>query len=65
MNVTLSFSRGAVAATLMLVSSAGAADWSHIMGPDVNRKTSETAAPWNAGKPKRLWEIPTEGGFSS
>ncbi|MEO7415291.1 MAG: PQQ-binding-like beta-propeller repeat protein [Opitutaceae bacterium] len=65
MKASPSFSRRAALTALVLVSSAGAADWSHIMGPDVNRKTSETAAPWSAGKPKRLWEIPAEGGFSS
>lgn len=42
------------------------ADWTHIMGPNLNRKTAETArVPWTSGQPKQLWQISTDGGFSS
>ena len=42
-----------------------AADWTHIMGPNLDRKTSEPApAPWTAA-PKKVWEIPASSGFSS
>ncbi len=43
-----------------------AADWTHIMGPNVNRKTDEAVrSPWAADGPKKVWQIPTTGGFSS
>lgn len=43
-----------------------AADWSHIAGPTSNRQTTETArAEWPSGQPRKVWEIPATGGFSS
>ena len=45
---------------------ASSADWPHIMGPNNNRKTSESVpATWTAGRPHKVWEIPANGGFSS
>jgi outer membrane protein assembly factor BamB len=45
--------------------SAFAADWPHILGPNLNRKASEPAPqPWTAS-PKKIWEIPASTGFSS
>lgn len=44
----------------------GAAEWSHILGPQLNRTTAETLpAPWRAGTPKKVWTIEADGGFSS
>src|SRR4051812_29533381 len=43
-----------------------AADWPHIMGLNLDRKTEETiSTAWPARGPKRVWEIPAEGGFGS
>jgi outer membrane protein assembly factor BamB len=42
-----------------------AEDWSHIMGPELNKKTEGGGRPWAPGSPKRVWEIPAVGGFSS
>lgn len=54
-----------IAGLLATAQYATAADWTHIMGPDINRKSTESApAPWSSA-PKTVWEIPTEGGFSS
>lgn len=41
-----------------------AADWSHIMGPTLDRKTAESVPAWSAA-PKKLWELRVDGGFSS
>src|SRR5687768_2865457 len=41
-----------------------AAEWSHIMGPTLDRKTDESVAAWK-GAPKQQWELPVEGGFST
>ena len=41
-------------------------DWTHIMGPNNNRKTAEEVpAKWTDGKPRKVWEISADGGFSS
>jgi len=42
-----------------------AADWSHITGPNGNRKSSEPAPAWTGAQPRTVWEIPVKGGFSS
>ncbi|MEO5957994.1 MAG: PQQ-binding-like beta-propeller repeat protein [Opitutaceae bacterium] len=42
-----------------------AADWPHVMGPTIDRKTPETVRAWTAGQPRKIWQIPTSGGFSS
>ena len=43
-----------------------AADWPHIMGPSMNRKSDETIpTAWSTKAPKRVWETPAHGGFSS
>ena len=53
-------------ALLATCSQVTAADWSHIMGPQFDRKTSEGATgSWSGGQPKRIWEISAPGGFSS
>lgn len=45
---------------------ASAADWSHLMGARHDRKTAETVEPAAvSGNMRRVWEIPTGGGFSS
>lgn len=56
------------AATLILflaVPAALAGDWSHILGPNLDRKTAGTAAPWGSAAPKVVWKIPATAGFSS
>ncbi|MBI5688631.1 MAG: PQQ-binding-like beta-propeller repeat protein [Verrucomicrobia bacterium] len=48
------------------LSFATAAEWSHLMGPNLDRKAAEPApARWTAGQPRRVWETPAVGGFSS
>ena len=43
-----------------------AAEWSHFMGPRYDRKTQEVVEPAAVAGPLRpVWEITTEGGFSS
>jgi outer membrane protein assembly factor BamB len=43
-----------------------AGDWSHIMGPHGDRKTTESIDPASvSGALRRVWEIPAGGGFSS
>jgi outer membrane protein assembly factor BamB len=43
-----------------------AAEWPHIMGPNLNRKTDEVVrTPWPGGGPRKAWEMPVDGGFSS
>jgi outer membrane protein assembly factor BamB len=43
-----------------------AAEWSNIMGPGYDRKTTEAVAPSAlSGQPRRVWEISAGGGFSS
>ena len=43
-----------------------AADWSHIMGPRYDRKTTEQVEPKSiSGQLRRVWEISADGGFSS
>jgi outer membrane protein assembly factor BamB len=44
---------------------ADASEWSHILGPSLDRKTTEGTATWSTGHPRKLWQIPAEGGFSS
>ena len=45
---------------------AWAGDWSSIMGPTNDRKTTEAApAKWSAAAPRKLWEISVDGGFGS
>jgi outer membrane protein assembly factor BamB len=57
-------------ATLVLASALPGAgpvsgtDWTHIMGPKYDRKTTEAVA-WASAAPRRVWEISAEGGFSS
>jgi outer membrane protein assembly factor BamB len=47
-------------------SGASAADWSHVMGARHDRKTAETIDPAAVSRPlRRVWEMPTGGGFSS
>jgi len=47
-------------------SATAAADWPHIQGPKMDRKTDEqVATPFPAGGPKRVWDIPVKGGFGS
>src|SRR5688500_3614653 len=41
------------------------ADWSHIMGPQFDRKTADAAQPWSASGPRQVWKISASGGFSS
>jgi outer membrane protein assembly factor BamB len=56
------------ALTALLISSgfAWAGEWSHIMGPRFDRKTTESLpAKWTAADVKRVWEIPAKDGFSS
>ena len=51
---------------LLAAAPCAAADWSSIMGPNNNRKTAEAApAKWTAEAPRKLWDIPVEGGFGS
>ncbi|MES2696443.1 MAG: PQQ-binding-like beta-propeller repeat protein [Verrucomicrobiota bacterium] len=45
---------------------AWAGEWAQIAGPNHDRKTSEKLPEkWPAAGPKRVWEIPTGGGFGS
>jgi outer membrane protein assembly factor BamB len=44
---------------------AHAADWTHLMGPAGNRKSAEPAPAWTGTAPRKIWEIPAGGGFSS
>ena len=57
------------AATLVLILTAPAVragEWSHILGPSLDRKTAGTAAPWSSGgAPKTVWKIPAAAGFGS
>src|SRR5688572_33053287 len=49
-----------------LLTQVNAADWSHLMGARHDRKTAETVEPAAvSGNMRRVWEIPTGGGFSS
>ncbi len=50
---------------LFPVESAIAADWPSVMGPNGNRKTSGLAPASWSGPPRKVWEIPAGGGFSS
>ena len=60
-----SFLRAAALAVGTLIT-AHAAEWPHIMGPNLNRKTDENVPlKWPSGGPKKIWEVPVEGGFSS
>jgi outer membrane protein assembly factor BamB len=53
-------------ALLAGASCAQAADWSHIAGPTSDRKSAETVrTEWPGGRPRKIWEIPALGGFSS
>jgi len=53
-------------AVLACASVVAAADWPHMMGPHHNRKVDATIpTAWAGGQPKKLWEIPVGGGFSS
>ena len=48
------------------VCGADAADWSHFMGPRYDRKSAESVEPAAVtGAMRRVWEISTDGGFSS
>jgi outer membrane protein assembly factor BamB len=50
----------------VFVNHAGAADWSHFMGPRHDRKSTESVEPAAIkGELRRVWEIPAGGGFSS
>ncbi len=64
-----SYSTPALFAALALIvngTAAGAAEWSHVMGPRYDRKSAESVpVPALAGTPRRLWEISVAGGFSS
>jgi outer membrane protein assembly factor BamB len=65
--ITKTFMKTAPFVLMALATSFGyaaAGEWSHIMGPQGDRKTAE-AAKWTKGKPRQLWEISAEGGFSS
>ena len=54
------------AVSIGLTATVGAAEWSHIMGARYDRKTSEPVDPAAvSGALRRVWEIPTGGGFSS
>lgn len=58
--------RGVAVMLLVGTASAGAAEWPHIMGPNLNRKTEDAVpASWAGGKPKKVWALPVEGGFGS
>lgn len=51
---------------LVLAAGLHAAEWPHIMGPSFNRKTDEAVpAAWSSAQPKKVWELPVEGGFGS
>jgi outer membrane protein assembly factor BamB len=51
---------------VVFAAAANAADWSHLMGPRYDRKSAETVeAASISSAPRRVWEIPAEGGFSS
>ncbi len=50
---------------VLAATSAQAGEWSHILGPTLDRKTGGTVAPWSGGAPKTLWKIPAAAGFSS
>jgi outer membrane protein assembly factor BamB len=52
-------------AALGVPAAALASDWTHIMGPSINRKSAEAAPAWDGKAPRKVWEIPAEGGFSS
>ena len=41
-----------------------AGDWPHFMGPTLDRKSPGNAA-WQGAAPRKIWTIPTGGGFSS
>lgn len=60
---------GTILFLLAFGSSVLAADWPHIAGPNLDRKLPDAGSaklgPWAAGQPKRAWEIPANGGFSS
>jgi outer membrane protein assembly factor BamB len=52
--------------TAFATATAAAAEWSHIAGPSYDRKSSEKVpTDWAAKKPRKLWEVPAGGGFSS
>ena len=44
---------------------ANATEWSHILGPSLDRKTADGTAAWSSGTPRKVWQIAAEGGFSS
>lgn len=52
-------------ALLALSQSLCAGDWSHILGPGMNRKSAEVAAPWQGGAPQQVWRISAGSGFAS
>ena len=55
-----------IATAFLAASVAGAADWPHYRGPNLDGSTSETiATKWPAGGPKALWKVPAIDGFSS
>jgi outer membrane protein assembly factor BamB len=55
-----------VVAVLSGAASLPAADWSHLMGPNLDRKSAESVpAKWSAGSPRKVWEVAAPGGFSS
>jgi len=66
MNTILRFPIATALLATLGFSPAGAADWSHIMGPQHNKQSAEQAnLPWAGGKPRQIWAIPAAGGFSS
>src|SRR5688500_14509577 len=53
-------------ALLAVAFSASALDWPQYRGPGTDGRTSEKVLrPWMSSGPKRVWKIPSEGGFSS
>jgi outer membrane protein assembly factor BamB len=58
----------ALSAALITVISfhASALDWPQYRGPGSDGRTAEKVVrPWNNAGPKRVWKVPSDGGFSS
>ncbi len=63
---SMHLTRSLLLTSLLGAGSLTAGEWSHIKGPQLNRKTDETVpAKWPANGPKRVWEVAVDGGFSS
>jgi hypothetical protein len=56
---------GALLALIANTTLSTAADWTHVMGPRYDRKSTETAPTPPSSLPRERWKISCDGGFSS